>query len=51
MNALTIIALVLVIPILLVPVALIWYINIQGLKLALKHRVVQKEAVKQTVKG
>ena len=47
MNALTIFALVLVIPVLLIPVALVWYINIGGIAATIKEarakRVSRKE--------
>ncbi len=37
MTALTILALVLAIPVMLIPVALVWYINIGGITVALRE--------------
>lgn len=37
MNALTILALVLAVPVVLVPVAFVWYINAGGIAAALKE--------------
>ncbi|MFH0769042.1 MAG: hypothetical protein V1932_05700 [Chloroflexota bacterium] len=37
MTAVTIVALALAIPIMLIPVALVWYINIGGIMLAVKE--------------
>ena len=42
----TIIALVLAIPVMLIPVALVWYINIGGIALAIKEAR-EKQAVEQ----
>ncbi len=38
MNALTILALVLMVPVILIPVVFIWYINIGGIYRMLKER-------------
>jgi len=52
MTAATIIALVVAIPIILVPVALVWYINIGGIMLALKEAKEKRIAeTKTTVKA
>ncbi len=52
MTAVTIVALALAIPIMLIPVALVWYINIGGVMLALKEAK-EKRVAKQkaTVKA
>jgi len=47
MNALTILALVLAIPVLLIPVAFVWYINIGGIATAIREAR-EKRAVKAT---
>jgi len=47
MNALTILALVLAIPVLLIPVAFVWYINIGGIVAAIRE-VRIKRAVRKT---
>lgn len=49
MNALTILALVLAIPVVLVPVAFVWYINAGGVVAALKEAR-EKRAHKATEK-
>jgi len=52
MNVGTIIALVVAVPIILFPVALIWYINIGGIVLAIKEAREKKTTeVKATVKA
>ncbi len=48
MTAVTIVALALAIPIMLIPVALVWYINIGGIMLAVKEAR-EKRVAKQKV--
>ncbi len=50
MNALTILALVLVIPIILAPAVLVWYMNLGGIVLAIKEAREQRLARKATEK-
>lgn len=45
----TIVALVIMVPVILLPVALIWYINIGGMVLAIKEARARRVAQKQTV--
>ena len=45
------VALVLAVPVLLLPVALVWYINIGGIVCAVKARAKGKERVAQTATG
>ena len=48
MNVGTIIALVVAVPVMLFPVALIWYINIGGIVLAIKEAREKKTAEAET---
>lgn len=52
MTALTILALVLAIPVLVIPVALVWYINVGGIYAAIKEakdkRLVTEKTLTQT---
>lgn len=45
----TIVALVIMVPVLLIPVALIWYINVGGMYIAIKEARARKAAKKETV--
>lgn len=48
MSALTILALVLAIPVLLIPVAFVWYINAGGIAAAVRQAREKKAAKKAT---
>lgn len=50
MNALTILALVLMVPVLLIPVALVWYINIRGFAITVREARARRAARKETGK-
>lgn len=50
MNALTILALVLAIPVLLIPVAFVWYINIGGILAAMREAREKRATRKATEK-
>jgi len=46
MNALTILALALVIPVMLIPAVLVWYVNLGGILTALREDRVKKTTMK-----
>ena len=48
MNAMTLVALAIAIPVVLFPVALVWYINIGGMVAAVREAKAKKAAVKTT---
>ncbi len=50
MNALTIIALVLAVPVMLIPAVLVWYINLGGVFAAIREAREKKVAGKATEK-
>ena len=50
MNALTIIALVLAVPVMLIPAVLVWYINLGGVFAAIREAREKKVAEKATEK-
>lgn len=51
MDGFAILALVLAIPVILVPVVLIWHMNIGGLRAAQKVRRLAQKQVKESVRG
>ena len=50
MTALTIVAMILAIPVMLIPVALVWYINAGGIYVAIKEAREKRAARKETQK-
>lgn len=49
MNTLTIIALVLAVPIMLIPAVLVWYINLGGILEAMREAKAHKATNKETI--